>query len=286
MIPSIDESLKHLLHQAIAPGFDVAISFDLPDPAWSAFLTQPTVNLFLFEVKEINNHLINQLPPSMQETGYRRVAREFVRIDLYYLVSCWAITTYQQHVLLSHLVNTFQQTPVLPAEFMPPQLPSSSSRVQLRIAQEEHPPSIIDLWSAIGSTLHPALRLVVEVFSETTPAGGVSKPETSQFSRKDDFSPLDQTTALERNPQFVSAGASFPIAFHQISGRLRRQNHPNGEYKIILRETGQEFLPDREGVFRITRLQEGEYHLEILVNGRLEKSHVLRVPSSFIEIVG
>jgi hypothetical protein len=284
MIPSVDDALKQLLRRQIPLSEEeCAISFDLPNPTWSALISGPTINLYLFEIKENSSYLRNQPPPPLQDSRFPPIQRELARLDLFYLVSCWAPSAFQQHTLLSQVIRAVLQVPVLPDEWLPSSLKGQSRSIRLRIAQDENLPSITDLWSSLGSELRPGVRLVI-----TLPVEPPALPETLPLT------PTEVRLATEPNPadparselgsRYTVSTTSFPLAFHLISGRLRSQKHPNAMFKLVLRESGQEFFPDREGEFRITRLQEGEYHLDILINGRLVKQQVLHVPSTFIEI--
>ena len=71
---------------------------------------------------------------------------------------------------------------------------------------------------------------------------------------------------------------------HAAGGRIRSQKHSIGLLKIILHESGEEIAVNAQGEFSISWRKEGEYHLDILANGRVIKQHKIRVPSSNYEI--
>ena len=53
MITDVDEALRELLLQEIAiKGNEVDIKFDQPKREWSSRLNKPTINLFLFDLRE------------------------------------------------------------------------------------------------------------------------------------------------------------------------------------------------------------------------------------------
>ena len=53
-LADVDEALRHLVRRELeGHGFEgVDISFDAPSSDWSAKLTSPTVNLFLYDLRE------------------------------------------------------------------------------------------------------------------------------------------------------------------------------------------------------------------------------------------
>jgi hypothetical protein len=284
MITAVDDALKQLLlHQVPLALNEYAVSFEEPSRTWSAHLPCPTINLFLIDMKENSAHLLNQPPPRMQDKGFLPIRRELARVDLYYLISCWAPTIYQQHTLLSHVLLAVLQTPIFPEQWLPDSLKSQSRTIRLRMAQNDTLPQITDLWNTLANELHPALRLVVTVAIETSSPDEVPPLQPTELRILNETTPNDQSQ-LEKGARYSSTEPAFPLAFHLISGRLRSQKYPEAVFKLVLHESGQEFFPDREGEFRITRLQEGEYHLDILVNGRLVKQQKLRVPSTYVEI--
>ncbi|MBE0695824.1 MAG: DUF4255 domain-containing protein [Anaerolineaceae bacterium] len=284
MITAVDDALKQLLlHQIPLATNEYDISFEAPSRSWSAQLSRPTIDLFLIEIKENAAFLLNQPPPNIQDKGFIPIRRELARVDLYYLVSCWAPTTVQQHTLLSHILRAILQTPIFPEDLLPDPLKNQSRTIRLRLAQDDNLPQITDLWNSLENDLHPALRLAVTVAVEPPHSDGISSLQPAGL-RIFNESTGEDPGQVEKSAHDSPNEPTFPLAFHLISGRLRSQKYTNAVFKLVLRESGQEFSPDQEGEFRITRLQEGEYHLDILVNGRLVKQQKLHVPSTFVEI--
>ena len=100
MINDLDETLKQLLIQkAQLDPAEVDISFDTPTRDWSTPVTRPTINLYLFDIRE--NRTLRELDWDDEPSGYGQVRRKRLplRMDLSYMVTCWTSATEDQHRL-------------------------------------------------------------------------------------------------------------------------------------------------------------------------------------------
>src|SRR3972149_6110777 len=90
MLADLDESLRGLLKRELARhGFDgVDIVFDAPAKEWSATLSTPTVNLFLYDLRESQDFRPIDWEPHRDENGLREL-RPPLRVDVSYAVTAW-----------------------------------------------------------------------------------------------------------------------------------------------------------------------------------------------------
>lgn len=163
MIQDLDESLRALVRREALNGSDVEISFDAPTKDWSARRNTPTVDLYLYDIREdlVRREVVWE--PVRDKTGRVTDRRPPPRrFKLSYLVTAWTQRAEDEHRLLSGLLSCF-----LSNEFMPPDLLAGSLNgidlpVLMTIAQP--PPadrSLSDVWTALGGELKPSLDLVV-----------------------------------------------------------------------------------------------------------------------------
>ena len=128
MINDLDESLKQLLIQkaGLDPS-EVDISFDIPTRDWatSSATTRPTVNLYLFDIRE--NRALRELDWDSEpnHNGAVQTNRLPLRIDLSYMVTCWTSAAEDQHRLLWQVLETFFRNSPLPSA--KPVLPCAST---------------------------------------------------------------------------------------------------------------------------------------------------------------
>ncbi len=119
MITELDEIIKQLLikNGKLDHG-EVDIRFETPDREWSASLSKPTVNLYLYDIRE--NHELRGTEWIIEKNGNntatkRKNAR---RIDLSYLVTVWTNNVEDQHGLLWTVLSTLMRYPTIPQELL------------------------------------------------------------------------------------------------------------------------------------------------------------------------
>ena len=92
MIDDLDEALRQLIIRELPiKNGDVDIAFEQPKRDWSSRLSRPTLNLFLYDLRE-NTKLRSSQPlwENVREPGGATVQkRRPVRVDLRYLMTAW-----------------------------------------------------------------------------------------------------------------------------------------------------------------------------------------------------
>jgi len=163
MINDLDETLKQLLIQkAQLDPAEVDISFDTPTRDWSTPVTRPTINLYLFDIRE--NRTLRELDWDDEPSGYGQVRRKRLplRMDLSYMVTCWTSATEDQHRLLWHVLETFFRHSPLPEDVLQGALRHMLRPVRTEVAQPDGVlKNVSDFWGALENQLRPAVNLVV-----------------------------------------------------------------------------------------------------------------------------
>ena len=165
MIHEVDEALRALFRAAPLTGGQVAVVFDAPTRDWAAKVNAPTVNLYLYDIREDMRRrergLINEYDEQGVVVGRRRPPRYF---KLSYLITAWTKRPEDEHRLLSTLLTCLLGYEALPAERLTGTLAEIGVSVPMTVALP--PPedrSFADVWSALGGELKPSLDLVVSV---------------------------------------------------------------------------------------------------------------------------
>jgi hypothetical protein len=172
MIQAVDESLRALVKREALNGSKAEVTFEAPTRDWAARRNAPTVDLYLYDIREdVERRQVafeEVRDPAGTVTERRRPPRRF---KLSYLVTAWTQRPEDEHRLLSSLLACFVSHQVVP-----PDLTAWSTHpIYLNIALP--PPqdrSISDVWSALGGELKPSLDLVVNAPVEAqlvAPAG-------------------------------------------------------------------------------------------------------------------
>jgi hypothetical protein len=165
VIYEIDESLRRLVQRDALNGSGVEVSFEAPTKEWSSRRSVPTVNLYLYDVREDVERREVQLENVRDDSGRvleRRAPPRRYRLS--YLVSAWTQRPEDEHRLLASLLACFLRSEVLDPEVLAPALAEQPHHVYVHVA---HPPtkdrSLTDVWTAVGGELRAALDVVVDL---------------------------------------------------------------------------------------------------------------------------
>jgi len=165
MIHEVDEALRVLFRADPLAGGQVTVVFDAPTRDWAAKVNAPTVNLYLYDIREDMRRrergLLNEYDEHGTVTARRRPPRYF---KLSYLITAWTRRPEDEHRLLSSLLLCLLRYEALPADRLTGTLAELGVSVPMSVALP--PPedrSFADVWSALGGELKPSLDLVVSV---------------------------------------------------------------------------------------------------------------------------
>ncbi len=163
MIHDVDAALEALVRRDALNGTRVEVLFDAPTKDWVARRNAPTVDLYLYDIREELNRREVAWEDVRDEGGRvterRPPARRF---RLSYLVTVWTQRPEDEHRLLSGCLATFVANETIPGDLLGGALADLPVPVILNVAL---PPtedrSIADVWSALGGELKPSLDVQV-----------------------------------------------------------------------------------------------------------------------------
>lgn len=274
MIEDLDETLRRLLvHEMPIKSGEVDVDFKQPKREWSARLSRPTINLFLYEVRE--NTKLRQMSQGweLEERLNNRVSerRKAVRIDLPYIITAWANEPEDEHRLLSRTLMVLFRTPALPEDILPESLQDQPAPISLKVAQAEDTDKVnmSELWSALDNVMRPAVTCVVTM--ALNPYQAMEVPIVRERVLR-----VGQAEKPSTYWQFVEqSGANV---YWTVGGTVYSKK-PLDTIRLMLVERGTdvELLP--EGRFTIGNLEAGDYTLEIKAEGQKPSRRTLTVPA-------
>jgi uncharacterized protein DUF4255 len=163
MIQDVDESLRALVKKEGLNGSKAEIAFDAPTREWASRRNTPTVDFYLYDIREDLDRREIAWAEVRGDDGIVTQRRPPPRrFKLSYLVTAWTQRPEDEHRLLSSLLECFLSYEQLPDAYVSGSLSEAGLPVYLAIALP--PPqdrSISDVWSALGGELKPSLDLVV-----------------------------------------------------------------------------------------------------------------------------
>ncbi|HKX01800.1 MAG TPA: DUF4255 domain-containing protein, partial [Methylomirabilota bacterium] len=162
MIQDVDEALRTLVRREALPGTDVDVAFDAPTKDWSSRRNAPTLDLYLYDIREDLQRREVMWQAIRDSEGFVTNRQPPPRhYKLSYLVTAWTQRPEDEHRLLSAVLSCFVRHERLPDDVLTGALVGDLP-VFATIALP--PPSdrpLSDVWSALGGELKPSLDLVI-----------------------------------------------------------------------------------------------------------------------------
>jgi hypothetical protein len=177
VIHEIDDALRKLVERELA-GSGVELSFEAPTSDWAARRSSPTLDLYLYDIREDRERRNMALEPVRDETGTivgrRRPPRMF---KLSYLVTAWTQRPEDEHRLLSTILACALRYDALPRDILSGTLLEQPLNMPVTVALP--PPqdrALSDVWTALGGDLKPSLDLVITAPVDTRRVDPVGPP--------------------------------------------------------------------------------------------------------------
>ncbi|MEE1783219.1 DUF4255 domain-containing protein [Streptomyces sp. SP17BM10] len=175
MIHEVDEALRLLLTESGLPERGVEVVFDAPTRDMAARRVAPTVDVFLYGMREDTARrqagAVAEYDEDGVVVGHRPAPRWF---ELAYLVTVWTNRPQDEHRLLAEVLQILTAVDALPARVLTGTLARLGLTVGLDIAgRDSGLPSVSDVWSALGGELRPSidLRVLAPLAGTLDPAG-------------------------------------------------------------------------------------------------------------------
>jgi hypothetical protein len=272
MLADLDETLRNMLKRELGRhGFDgVEIVFDAPDKEWSATLSSPTVNLFLYDLREAIEHRPIDWYPQPGNGG-RKELRPPLRLDASYAVTAWTRAVEDEHRLLSQVMAVLYAHPQLPDEFLKGTLADQGSQrypLFTRVAQSRQDGKA-DFWTSVGGQYKASIDYVVTVSCESgtvVERGPEVRTQTIRVMDKD-------------------GGRARMEEFHRIGGVVRDdEGEPVPNAWVVVSDVGWS-VSNPQGRFLFDRIQPGTYHVMARGPDGTEGEGELSVPGGKIDVV-
>jgi len=169
VIHEVDVALRSLIEREATAGTEVEVVFDAPTKDWAGRRNVPTIDVYLYDIREDlrrrERGLINEYDERVRVRARHLPPRHF---KLSYLVTAWTQRPEDEHRLLSALLSCFLRHDAIPAEFLTGPLADVGLPVPVTVALP--PPedrSFADVWSALGGELKPSLDVVISAPTDT-----------------------------------------------------------------------------------------------------------------------
>ena len=181
VIHEVDSALRALIERDAGMP-DVEVVFDAPTREWAGRRTGPTIDVYLYDIREDLRRRERGVLNEYNEDQTRIIGRHLPprHFKLSYLVTAWTQRPEDEHRLLSALLATFLRFEALPAELLDGPLAELELPVPLTVGLP--PPEdrgFADVWSALGGELKPSIDVVVSAPINTGQQFDVGPPVTA-----------------------------------------------------------------------------------------------------------
>src|SRR3954468_2806140 len=271
MLADLDETLRSLLKEDLeAHGFEgVDIAFDAPSRDWSGQLSKPTVNVFLYDLREAETLRTSEWG-RLTRNGRTFETRPPMVMEASYAVTAWTQAVEDEHRLLSQVLAILFAFPELPQDRLNGRLANGSQAwpIKARVGQGKGEKS--DFWSAVGGQYKVSLDYVVRLSVESG----------AQLERGPEVRTQTVRTRLADGP------ARAILEMHRTAGRVQdKQGEPLANVWVTLPDVGTWTASAADGRFRFDRLPPGRHRLLARTADGREADARLDVPGAGVDLV-
>lgn len=160
MLDLLDQSLRSYLNQvARLQEAEVEVSFEAPDAEWGATASQPTVNVFLWDLGPHPGETRSGMVVSGEGKDRRRQFGQ-KRLAAQYIITVWGTDVRSEHLLLGAVAQAIFSVPFLGPDHLTGSLALTEPPPTLQVGTLEHR-GRGDFWASLGGRVRAGLDLVV-----------------------------------------------------------------------------------------------------------------------------
>ena len=275
MFADLDETLRKMLIKDLPiRNGEIEVSFEQPKREWSARLNRPTLNLFLYDVREnptLRQHQMERAMGGKPGDTYASVKRTPFRVDALYMLTAWASDPDDEHRLLARAMLALFRHPVLPADLLVDSLQSQPYDLQTRLASHDRLTNPAELWSALDNEMRPSISYIVTLAMD--PWTAVTTPVVRTLTLRS-----GQAAGL---PVEYSSREGTLLERMDIGGVVKdplQKGAPVAGIQVAIKGTGLFSTSDSQGRFVLGSLPAGEYVLVAWPPQGLPKEKRIRLP--------
>lgn len=254
MLADLDETLRLLLIEELpVKNGEIDVHFDQPNREWSARLSKPTINLFLYDVRENNTLRDHRWQQVRAENGTVTQKRTPMRIDCYYMLTTWGNDPSDEHRLLTRAMVALFRFPTLPEERLFGTLRKPPYEIQAQLARHDKLTNPAEVWSSLDNEMRPSVSYIVTLALD--PWHEFTGPAVQSLVLN-----TGQARSLPRFTAFDPADTQNRIAF--LGGTVRsKTGEPQAGISVALKGTGFLTQSGPDGRFVLHGFPPGDYTL-------------------------
>jgi hypothetical protein len=243
MFNDADETLREILLSDVpVDRTEVDITFERPTREWSSRLSKPTLNLFLFDIRERVDFRDDEWVITRTPDGRTVRSRGPRRVDLSYSVTAWTKEPDDEHRILGRVLACMYRQNQVGGEVLKGALASATVPVYVRCMPPDYLAKPADFWGVMDNELHASLTWVT-----TVPL--------------DVFAPIAGPMVVTRELQYTATGTEGKETFVKVGGVVHQKGDrlagiPSVRVQVV--GTGYEVTTGDDGTFILPRVPAGE----------------------------
>lgn len=267
MINQLDKTIEAILIDE--GGFErgvVDIHFETPNREWAARISAPTLNCYLFDIRE-NVEMRQQgrqIEPQDPGSAVRR--QPALWFDLTYLITAWTQAIEDEHLLLWQALLALARYRALPTERLPEALQQRATPIYASVARPDNVlKSPGEIWSALENQLKPSLSYTLTLSIEREKLLQVA-PVSSVLLGLQQAKQINGRAAARDTPalrRMWFGGVVRDSAGQVVPGALVR-----------VEQVGIQAVSDDDGQYRLGSLAPGSYVLVASYAGAVERRSI------------
>ncbi|MBE2222319.1 MAG: DUF4255 domain-containing protein [Anaerolineae bacterium] len=256
MIADLDQTIEKLITAELPiKNGEIDIAFDQPKREWSARLSRPTLNFFLFDIRENNVLRQHQWEKMAQMQGnggppHIQQKRTPFRIDCHYIITSWAANPKDEHRLLSRCLLTLFRYPLLPDTFKVGDMKEQPFKVQTKLVTHDHLTNPAELWGAMDNEIRPSMSYLVTLAAD--PWTEVTGPAVTSYT---------MTTGIVENLPGPRINVETAVTTHHIAGTITTKDTPQANITVAIKNSGFVSTTNNDGQYILGSLPEGKHTL-------------------------
>ena len=259
MLKDLDKIIRQLLLEGLEIKNDeIGIAFDQPRREWSAKLSKPTVNLFLYDMREnaqLRQHQWEQVMNGKNGTLAAQ-KRTPLRYDCYYMMTTWVRDQPEdEHRLLTRCMLTLARYPLIPEERLAQTaLANPDFEIRTRLANHDVLTNPAEIWGALDNEMRPSISYVITMTLD--PWTPITGPAVQTLTLR-----YGQSDSLPDRQELMT---DMPVGeLNWIGGVVRAKDEqgPLANINVAIRGTGLFATSDAKGRYRLGNVPTGEHTL-------------------------
>lgn len=176
MFQDLDATIAALLQQDLQLGNNVTIGFEAPDDDFRTSVQGPTINFFLYDIRENYELRSQEWHNVRQMDGTIQRHRAPARVNCSYLITAWSKNTtpaeaaQEEHMMLGSVMKVLMRYRELPNTILKGSLIDQAPPVRAKAVQPEQIHSLGEFWQAMGGKPKASLNYTLTISVDLYPA--------------------------------------------------------------------------------------------------------------------